>query len=97
MEFGSGVPGNGVVEQSAKAHSVLGMVTAPFFAPVAVSPVAEMSVDCGVPSEPGGYGDGGPRGTTSRVVYPVRFRNRNTSGPVMLEPSRLFATGTWIV
>ncbi len=67
---GSGVPGNGVVEQSANAHSVLGIVTAPFFAPVAISPVAEMSVAFVVSSDTGGYGEGWPRGITSCVVCP---------------------------
>ena len=66
----------------------------PLFTPVAVRRVAETSVAFVVSSETGGYGDGWPRGITSGAVCPVRFMKRSTSGPVMLEPSRFFATGT---
>src|SRR5688572_8071812 len=83
IRVGSGVPGNGVDEQSANAHAVLGIVTAPFFTPVAISPVADVRVALEVSSEAGGYGEGWPRGITSGVVYPVRFMNRSTSGPVI--------------
>ena len=72
--LGSGLPGNGVVEQSANAHSVLAMVTAPFFAPVGNSPVAETSFAFVVSSDTGGYGEGWPRGIISGVVFPVRLR-----------------------
>ena len=40
-------------------------------------------------SDAGGYGEGWPRGIISGVVLPVRFVKRSSSGPVMLDPSRI--------
>ena len=55
---GSGVPGNGVVAQSANAQSLAGITTVPLLTPVALSDTADTSDALVVSSVAGGYGDG---------------------------------------
>src|SRR5438876_12190052 len=44
MRVGSGVPGNGVVRQSANAQSVLAIAATPVLTPAGVSAVADVSL-----------------------------------------------------
>src|SRR6185436_9130493 len=95
---GSGLPGNGVVEQSANAQSLAATVVDAVFTPSAVSRVMARSFAFAESSETGGYGDGWSRGIRSSTVlragFACRSVKRNTNGPVMLVPSVFLATGT---
>lgn len=90
---GSGVPGNGVFVQSAKAHSLEGSGTR---APS--SEVRRVRIACDVSKEAGvAVPVTRPRMIDSVVDPAFMSANRAITGPVMLDPSAFRATGVTMV
>src|SRR5665213_818173 len=99
---GSGLPGNGVVRQSANAHSSEGTGATPPLTPVFDSEVLEISVACFV-SRLAGVRPG--PGREAVFMFAEKFTcsypgtpaaKRTVTGPVTEDPSAFLAIGTSI-
>src|SRR5262245_62255023 len=94
MRVGSGIPGKGVVRQSANAQSLLGILTMPVRTPTLLSCAMEISVACVVSRLAGAR----PRPGSERVLtLPAGVTKRAKVRPVTEDPAGFLATGTLIV
>src|SRR6185295_4494898 len=96
---GSGVPGNGVVRQSANAHSLPGTRPSPVVRPSTVSEAWNVSEAFEVSSVAAAYRAVPIEPICSSAVFVPAGRslNRDSTDPVTADPSLLMATGTRIV